>query len=484
MLSNRMTVRHATISDFVLKLSDLSLVLGSLAVIIVLRYAPGQNPDFVIDYLFERVKVANAILGFLLLLSWYAAFTSQRLYTSHRLSSIGDELKEIARAVMISSAALLVAAQLGNWPTINTVTVAAFSIVSFIVIAVMRLALRANLRRLRAGGHNVKSLMIVGGGARGRRFAHQIKRRQDLGYKLIGYVDTDPAFSGGELAGAPWMGTFEDLPRIVAAEVIDEVAIALPIKSFYTQIESTVALLEEQGITTHLLSDLFPQKLARSQPTDFDGFPIVTLGSAPRFSWRTEAKRLIDLAVAFVMLVTTSPILLLAAIAIKLDSSGPVFFVQERVGLSKRRFHMIKFRTMSADAESRMQEIEHLNEKTGPIFKIRNDPRITRVGRWLRKTSVDELPQLINVLLGDMSIVGPRPLSLRDALRMEEAWQKRRFSVKPGLTCLWQVSGRSNLSFEQWMHLDLEYIDHWSLGLDVSILLRTIPAIVLARGAS
>jgi len=479
-----MTVRHGTISDFVLKLSDLSLVLVSLAVIIVLRYAPGQDPTFVIDYLSERVKVANALLGFVLLLSWYAAFASQRLYTSHRLSSFGDELKEIARAVMISSAALLVAAQLGNWPTINALTVAGFSVFSFVVIAAMRLALRANLRRLRAGGHNVKSLMIVGGGPRGRRFAFQIKRRQDLGYKLIGYVDTDPAFTGGELAGAPWMGTIEDLPRIVAAEVIDEVAIALPIKSFYTQIESTVALLEEQGITTHLLSDLFPQKLARSLPTDFDGFPIVTLDSAPRFSWRTEAKRLIDLVGASVLLVATSPILLLAAIAIKLDSAGPVFFVQDRVGLSKRRFRMIKFRTMSADAESRMQEIEHLNEKTGPIFKIRNDPRITRVGRWLRKTSIDELPQLINVLLGDMSIVGPRPLSLRDALRMEEAWQKRRFSVKPGLTCLWQVSGRSNLSFEQWMQLDLEYIDRWSLGLDVSILLRTIPAIVLARGAS
>ena len=174
----------------------------------------------------------------------------------------------------------------------------------------------------------------------------------------------------------------------------------------------------------------------------------------------------------------------MAAIAIKLDSAGPAFFVQERVGLNKRRFRMIKFRTMSADAESRMKDIEHLNEKTGPIFKIRNDPRVTRVGRWLRKTSVDELPQLINVLLGDMSIVGPRPLSLRDALRMELAWQKRRFSVKPGLTCLWQVSGRSNLSFEQWMELDLEYIDRWSLGLDGLILLRTIPAILSARGAS
>jgi exopolysaccharide biosynthesis polyprenyl glycosylphosphotransferase len=479
-----MVSRHGTISDFCLKLSDISLVMISLALTIVYRYSPAQNPTFVIDYLSQRVKVANAILGFALLLSWYAAFAAQGLYVSHRLSSMAAELREISRAVMISSGALLVAAQLGKWPTINAVTVAEFSFVTFTLIACVRVALRWNLRRVRAGGHNVKSLLLVGGGARGRRFAAEMKRRQDLGYKLIGYVDTDLAFAGDELAGAPWLGEIADLPRIVANEVIDEVTIALPIKSHYTQIETAVALLEEQGITTHLLSDLFPQKLARSHPSNFNGLPIVTLDSTPRFSWRTEAKRLIDLAGAAVLLLFSAPILLLATVAIKLDSDGPVFFVQERVGLNKRRFRMIKFRTMSEDAESRMQEIEHLNEKTGPIFKIRNDPRITRVGRWLRKTSIDELPQLINVLLGDMSIVGPRPLSLRDALRMEVAWQKRRFSVKPGLTCLWQVSGRSNLSFEQWMQLDLEYIDRWSLGLDASILLRTIPAIVLARGAS
>jgi exopolysaccharide biosynthesis polyprenyl glycosylphosphotransferase len=479
-----MVARHGSISDFCLKLSDLSLVLISLGLTIVYRYSPAQNPTFVIDYLSQRVRVANAILGFALLLSWYAAFAAQGLYVSHRLSSMAEELKEITTAVMISSGALLVAAQLGSWPTINAITVAEFSLLAFTLIACVRFALRLNLRRLRARGHNVKSLLLVGGGARGRRFAAQLQRRQDLGYKLIGYVDTDLAFAGDELAGAPWLGQIADLPRIVANEVIDEVAIALPIKSHYTQIETAVALLEEQGITTHLLSDLFPQKLARSHPSVFNGLPIVTLDSTPRFSWRTEAKRIIDLAGATLLLLFAAPILLVAAIAIKLDSAGPAFFVQERVGLNKRRFRMIKFRTMSADAESRMKDIEHLNEKTGPIFKIRNDPRVTRVGRWLRKTSVDELPQLINVLLGDMSIVGPRPLSLRDALRMELAWQKRRFSVKPGLTCLWQVSGRSNLSFEQWMQLDLDYIDHWSLGLDASILLRTIPAIVLARGAS
>jgi exopolysaccharide biosynthesis polyprenyl glycosylphosphotransferase len=301
---------------------------------------------------------------------------------------------------------------------------------------------------------------------------------------MLGFVDNDPEFAKAEVAGAPWLGGIDDLPYIVASQVIDEVVIALPIKSHYSQIESAVVVLEEQGITTHVLSDLFPQKLARSQPVDLGGMPIVSLHSAPTFTWRTEAKRIFDLVVASILLVLTAPLFLLTALAIKLDSAGPIFFVQERVGLSKRRFRMIKFRTMSADAEARMKDIEHLNEKTGPIFKIKNDPRITTLGKWLRRTSIDELPQLVNVFFGDMSIVGPRPLSVRDAVRMEEAWQKRRFSVKPGLTCLWQVSGRSNLSFEQWMHLDLEYIDRWSLGLDATILLRTIPAIVLARGAS
>jgi|SoiMetStandDraft_5_1073268.scaffolds.fasta_scaffold01848_4 exopolysaccharide biosynthesis polyprenyl glycosylphosphotransferase len=475
--------RHATISNAFLKLSDLSLILVSLALVIVHWYSPSENPDFLISYLSERVKVGNALLGFMLILFWHAAFAAQGLYVSHRLTPMAEEIKEVARAVLVNAVTLLVVAQFGKWPTVNVATVASFAALSFILISGMRLALRSNLRRLRARGHNVKSLLIVGGGARARHLASVISKRQDLGYELLGFVD-NVSFADAELAGAPWLGRVDDLARIVSHEVIDEVAIALPIKSHYSQIESAVVLLEEQGITMHVLSDLFPQKLARSQPIDLGGLPIVSLHSTPVFSWRTEAKRIFDLVVASIMLVFCSPILLLTAIAIKLDSPGPVFFVQDRVGLSKRRFRMIKFRTMGIDAEARMKDIEHLNEKSGPIFKIKNDPRITTIGKWLRRTSIDELPQLVNVLLGDMSIVGPRPLSDRDAVRMEEAWQKRRFSVKPGLTCLWQVSGRSNLSFEQWMQLDLEYIDHWSLGLDATIVLRTIPAIMLARGAS
>lgn len=479
-----MTARHGQLSNFFLKATDLSLVLASLGMAVVYYYAPSHNPGFALDYLSDRIKVTNALLGFALLIIWHLSFGVQGLYLSHRLSTIYEELKEIARAIGISSVALLAGAHMGRWPTINARTVAVFAFLSFVLVGGMRLGLRLNLRRLRRRGHNTKSLLIVGGGPRAEEFALRVSKRQDLGYKLIGYVESNPDYRCQALSGASCLGSLEDLAQIVAAEVIDEVAIALPIKSQYTQIEATVALLEEQGIVVHLLSDLFPHRLARYQPAEFQGIPLVSLHSAPAVGWRTEFKRLLDLLIATVSLVFLLPLFALVAMAIKIDSPGPVLFVQQRMGFNKRRFRMFKFRTMQLDAEERMKEIEHLNEKQGPIFKIRNDPRITRVGRWLRKTSLDELPQLINVLMGDMSIVGPRPLSIRDALLLEEAWQKRRFSVKPGLTCLWQVSGRSNLSFEEWMQLDLEYIDQWSLVLDCRILLRTIPAILFAKGAS
>lgn len=482
-----MIPRQGQLANLFLKVTDLGLMFLALSLAIIINYAPQDSlpvPAYAVDFFSSRIKVGNALLGALMVVVWYVIFNMQGIYRSHRLSSALDEFREIGRAVFLASVTLVVVAHIGHWPTITLETAASVGVIGFGLIGIMRVLLRLNLRRLRLRGHNIKTLLLVGGGPRALWFAKEIRQRTDLGYRIIGYVDDETNFNGTGLQGVPRLGDVEDLPQIIANDVIDEVFVALPIKSQYSQIERAINLLEEQGIMVHLLSDNFPHRLARSRTSEFEGTPLLSLHSAPPMTWRTEIKRLIDVVVAAVMLVLLFPLLALVALAIKLDSQGPVFFIQGRVGFNKRRFRMIKFRTMCADAEARMQDVEHLNEKSGPIFKIREDPRTTRVGKWLRKASIDELPQLINVLFGDMSIVGPRPLSVRDALRMEEAWQKRRFSVKPGLTCLWQVSGRSNLSFEQWMELDLEYIDRWSLGLDWMILLRTIPAILLARGAS
>ncbi len=466
-----------------LKLSDLALLVSALGWSLIVYYWPAHDARPVIDFLSERIKVGQALLGGGLLMIWHLGFSLQGLYQTNRLRQLADELKDVGRAVLIAAVALFLVGRLGRWQAVNLWTVGVFGLWALVLDGGFRVALSLALRYFRQRGRNAKSLLLVGGGRRGQQIVTHLKQRRDLNYQLVGYVESEAAYGREPLAGVPWLGAIVDLPAIVAEKVIDEVIIALPVKSQYAQIQSLITLFEEQGITVHLLADLFQPKLSRCRVTEIAGLSFVSLHSAPVFDWRTEVKRMIDLLVSAILLIALIPLFILVAIAIKLDSPGPVFFVQTRVGYHRRLFRLYKFRTMVADAEARLKELEHLNEKDGPIFKIRHDPRITRVGRWLRKTSIDELPQLLNVILGDMSLVGPRPLSLRDALGLEESWQKRRFSVKPGLTCLWQVSGRSNLSFEQWMQLDLQYIDHWSLSLDLRILLRTIPAVFSGEGA-
>jgi exopolysaccharide biosynthesis polyprenyl glycosylphosphotransferase len=467
-----------------LKLMDLLLMTIALGLTITLNYAQTDYVSYALGFTSERITIPNALLIGLLLIVWHQALNVRGLYLLTRLHLLGEEIREIARAVFWGALALLLVAQLGRWPTITLWTSGQFGLLSFGLICGFRLAQQYALRWFRRRGHNTKTLLLVGSGPRAQQFVARLLERPDLGYRLMGYVDSQPWPQSEILADIPRLGDLESLPQLIAAEVIDEVVIALPIKSHYEQMETIIALFEEQGIAVHLVSDLFPRRLAWCQPARLQGMTFISLTSTPVSGWRTEFKRIFDLAAATVLLLLLLPLFIITAIAIRLDSPGPIFFIQTRVGWNKRRFQLFKFRTMVIDAEARLREIEHLNEKEGPIFKIRNDPRITRVGRWLRHTSIDELPQLINVLLGDMSLVGPRPLSLRDARGLEAAWQKRRFSVKPGITCLWQVSGRSNLSFREWMLLDLEYIDHWSLGLDFRILLRTIPAVLSGRGAA
>jgi exopolysaccharide biosynthesis polyprenyl glycosylphosphotransferase len=248
-------------------------------------------------------------------------------------------------------------------------------------------------------------------------------------------------------------------------------------------VEKIVSRCEEEGVIVRVRTEMFELQTARAYADELEGLPVLTIRSGPEDDWRLVAKRVIDALGSLALLIMLAPLFALVALFIKLNSPGPIFFTQERIGLNKRRFSMLKFRTMICGAEEQQATLEELNEAGGPVFKIRNDPRITSIGKFLRRFSIDELPQLMNVLKGDMSLVGPRPLPVRDVERIDVASHKRRFSIKPGLTCLWQVNGRSNIGFEEWVRLDLQYIDQWSLGLDILILLKTIPAVFRGPGA-
>ena len=253
---------------------------------------------------------------------------------------------------------------------------------------------------------------------------------------------------------------------------------------YFGQIEQAIEVCEREGVEVWLIADFFKTQLSRTRVDEFYGRPMLVFSTGPEQSWPVLLKQVLDFIGASLLLVVLAVPLLLVGLAVRLTSPGPVFFRQARSGLNGRPFTMLKFRSMVSDAEQLQHELAALNEMSGPVFKVTNDPRITRLGRWLRRYSIDELPQLINVWRGEMSLVGPRPLPVDEVQRFDDLAHRRRLSVKPGLTCLWQVSGRNNVcDFKEWVRLDLEYIDHWSLWLDVKILCRTIPAVFSGAGA-
>ena len=326
-----------------------------------------------------------------------------------------------------------------------------------------------------------RSVIICGTGPRARALALGLAAHQDFRYQLLGFVDSDPHHHCEGLA--PLLGSVEQIESLMMRIPVDEVIVSLPLKSQFANIEHIVNVCGRAGIQAQYTLDVFTTETASDNRTVnvAEGNRVVM--QMVNQDHRMYLKDLVDRVLSGIGLVLLSPVLLLVALLVKLTSPGPVFFVQQRYGLNKRMFGMIKFRSMVVDAEARQAALEHLNEATGPTFKIRRDPRVTPIGKLIRRTSIDELPQLFNVLMGEMSLVGPRPLPNRDVERFPEAWLMRRFSVKPGITGLWQVSGRSDTDFDRAIKLDLRYIDKWSLALDFKILFRTVFAVVRGGGA-
>lgn len=327
-----------------------------------------------------------------------------------------------------------------------------------------------------------RRLLIVGTGSRAKKFIHATRAQKQWGLNLVGLVDFDPKLVGGFVENLPVLGTAEEMPHLLKEHVIDEVIFVVP-RNWMTRIEEPVLHCERVGVRATVAADLFNMNFAKAHSSDFDGIPVISFESTPADEWKLAVKRLFDFTAAFAGVLVLSPLFLLIAILIQMTSPGPVFFKQTRCGVNGRRFTLYKFRSMALDAEKRLAALKHLNEMGGPVFKLTNDPRLTSVGKWLRKLSIDELPQLFNVLKGEMSLVGPRP-PLPEEVAGYKSWQIRRLSMRPGITGYWQVEGRSEIrDFDQWVKLDLRYIDEWSLLLDFKIMLKTIPATLLGIGA-
>jgi exopolysaccharide biosynthesis polyprenyl glycosylphosphotransferase len=466
-----------------LKVFDLALVVASFASAMLVVSSGLEIGSF--ERLFTmRIRLQNVAIFLGFIVAWRITFSLFQLYRSHRLSSIYQEALDITKATFAGTAILLVGAYLFNIRLVTTGFIVFFWGVATTSTIISRLLLRTILRQLRIHGRNLRNVIIVGANSRALGYAKILQSRPDLGYTVKGFVDNEDRSEEAEKAGYALLANLEGFPDFLRHSVVDEVVIALPMKSLYQQAARIAALCEEQGVTTRFLTDLFNTKIGKARAEHIGDQAVTTITTGGMEGLARAIKRLLDVLVACVALILLSPFFLMVTVLIKATSSGPVFFIQRRVGVNKRLFKLYKFRTMVVDAEKQISELEHLNEVKGPAFKIKHDPRINPIGRFLRKMSIDELPQLLNVLKGDMSLVGPRPLPIRDYNGFDEDWHRRRFSVRPGITCLWQINGRSNVSFDHWMALDMEYIDRWSLWLDFKILIQTIPAVLKGSGAA
>jgi exopolysaccharide biosynthesis polyprenyl glycosylphosphotransferase len=434
------------------------------------------------EFLSMRMRVANFVLFLGLMFVWHLCFRAVGIYDASRPLLGRGRTAEAARGVAFATLIVALCSVLFRVSSATPTFLVGFWLVGSALVLGVREAVAVGLKAFGRSASLERHVLVAGTSSRALTLAREIEGDPDSQARVLGFVDDQ--WAGTEAfrtSGRRLVADLKNLRAYLRDHVVDEVVIALPLSLLLRYRTQIFAVCAEQGVTVRfplsLVTDLPPHPRRRRDDV------LLTLSHVAMGGWPLVAKRAIDVALSGLGLLALAPLFALIALAIRLDSSGPVFFAQQRVGLNKRRFRMHKFRTMVADAESRLAEVEHLNQMQGPTFKLRDDPRITRIGRFLRFSSLDELPQLWNVLKGEMSLVGPRPLPLRDVENFEEDRHRRRFRVRPGLTGLWQVSGRNELSFETWMELDLQYIDVWSLGLDVRILMRTVPAVLSGRGA-
>lgn len=466
-----------------LKVFNLGLMIVAFGMTTALTVREQGGGMTLTEFFSIRVRLVNVLASAGILIVWHVIFSLCGQYKSQRLASRRAMILDAAIAVTGASLFLGLLAIVFHIAMITAQLLVGFWACSCVLVGGARLLMRTFLETVRLRGHNLRFILILGTNRRAIDFARRLEKTPELGYRVLGFVDErwhEPAVLGAKY---PLSCDFKGLAEYLRCNVVDEVANYLPLRSFYEDSAQVAALCETHGIFMRFDPRLFDLKIASAGAEEFNGTAHITAHFLPVDSWPLFIKRILDVSVSLALLIVLAPALAGVALLVKLTSKGPVLFKQERIGRNKRRFLIYKFRTMVPNAEKVLPQVESLNEARGPVFKIKKDPRITSIGRILRRTSLDELPQLVNVLRGDMSLVGPRPLPVRDYEGFNEDWQRRRFSVRPGITCLWQVNGRSNIAFEHWMKLDLQYLDEWSIWLDMKILAQTIPAVMKGSGA-
>jgi len=417
-----------------------------------------------------------------IIIIWLILLQMQKSALNLRYTSFWNEIKWILKTVIWGEILLFVLLYCFRGYQISRTFIWLFGVINFFSLLFERYCLLQCLEYFRSKGINRRKVLIVGDGEGSKRLVDYIQKYSDWGLDVVGFLDGNGHEVGSHYYGSTILGRLEDLPQVLHNYFIEEVIFTLP----FHKLEKTkdlLSLCETEGVQTRIISDFYGGLIAKAEVETVHGLPIISYSTTPRKEWDLFFKRVIDIILSGIGLIILSPIFLIIAFAIKLNSPGPVFYRWNVVGLNKKKFISFKFRTMVNNADELKKKLLKQNEMNGAAFKMKNDPRVTKVGRILRKFSLDELPQLYSVFKGDMSLVGPRP-PLATEIPEFQNWHRRKLSVKPGITCLWQCSGRSHIeNFDDWVKMDLLYIDQWSLWLDIKILLKTIPAVLLGKGA-
>jgi exopolysaccharide biosynthesis polyprenyl glycosylphosphotransferase len=457
--------RHGVRFRTALMLLDAVLAGVLLVVLSVLRF--GADWSVYWRYIIPEPAALPIVLG----LGWVAILASFGLYRPRARLSIRSEAVDVVRATGVLAAIALSLFFVFRLPDVSRGFLLGFFPALAAVTLLDRVVLRLLFRRLRMSGRNIRYVLVIGAGPRAQAFAAQLEDHRELGLEVTGFLDDDPF----DLPrGWRQLGHLDAIETVLHDRVVDEVAICLPF-SQWDKVDAISQIAEDEGKIVRVPMDVIGRAFSQGRMEDLDGTPVFSLVSGPDRAIGLALKRTVDIVGSLAALVVLSPVFAIVAIAIRRHDGGPALFRQVRVGLHGRPFEVVKYRTMTIDAEARYDDVVAQSDTRGAAFKMTNDPRITPIGRFLRRTSLDELPQFWNVLRGEMSLVGPRPAPPRE-VEAYDMWHRRRLSMKPGITGLWQVTARQSDDFEERAELDLAYIDRWSLMLDMKILLRTIPA--------